>query len=114
MLDAGKAKEERLDPHIRHFQAFENRAICKLINSKHYLGRNYTDTRYPDKYIKNKQICRRIDEIRYKEGLRDNIYARRHAARLNYKGFIPSYLNGGNASSTYGFADKLDLGGAGV
>ena len=112
MLDAGHAKEK--DPHIKHFTDFECRTICKLISSPHYLGRAYSRKhREPEKYIKNKQICNLIDEIRYKTGSRKLHYARHHAAKLHYKGFIQPLLNGGNASAIYGFAEQLDLGNAG-
>jgi len=114
MLDAGKAKEERKDPNIKHITHFESRVICKLLNSPDYLGRGYSQShKDPTKYIKNKQICDLIDEIRYNTCPKDDTYARKHSAKLHYKGFVPSYLNGGNASALYEFADQLDLGDAG-
>jgi hypothetical protein len=114
MLDAGKAKEYKRDPHIKHITSFESRTICRLINSPHYLGRGYSRKhKEPEKYIKNKQICQLIDELRYKTGTKEGTYARNHSAKLNYNGIIPSSLNGGNAAVLYEFADQLDLGDAG-
>lgn len=114
MLDGGRAKEDRRDPHIKHTTSFESRTICRLINSPHYIGRGYSVThKNPEKYIKNKQICNIIDEIRYNTGLNDEMYARKHSAKIQYNGFVPPHLNGGNATSLYEFADQLDLGDAG-
>jgi hypothetical protein len=112
MLDAGHAKEK--DPHIKHIHLFEGKTISKLLRSPHYLGRGYSRKhRDPEKYIKNKQICRLIDDIRYGNGSRKMRYARHHGANLHYKGFVQPVLNGGNADANYGFAEKLDLGNAG-
>ena len=114
MLDGGKAKETKSDPNIKHINHFESKIICRLLNSPHYLGRAYSCKRKdPEKYIKNKQICRLIDEIRYKTGCKEKTYARNHSAKLNYKGIVPSHLNGGTANALYEFADHLDLGDAG-
>jgi len=114
MLDAGSAKHNEYDEHIKHIPHIESRIICRLINSPYYLGRTYSCVRRdPEKYIKNKQICKLIDEIRYGCGSRKIEYARKHSAKLHYSGFIYPYLNGGNASTIYEFAEKLDLGNAG-
>lgn len=114
MLDAGRAKKERRDPHIKHVTDFEPRAICKLLNSPDYLGRAYSRKHTnPEKYIKNKQICKLIDNIRYGTGSKEKDCSSNHAAKLHYKGFIHKHLNGGNASTLYKCADKLDLGDAG-
>jgi hypothetical protein len=114
MLDGGRAKEIKSDQNIKHITHFESKIICKLINSPDYLGRAYSCKRKdPEKYIKNKQICRLIDEIRYNTGSKEKDYARKYTAKLHYKGFFNSHLNGGNANSLYEFADQLDLGDAG-
>ena len=114
MLDAGKAKDKQRDPHIKHVTHFEPRVICKLLNSPDYLGRSYSRShKDPTKYIKNKQICNLIDEIRYNTGSNGEMYARKHSAKLHYRGIVPANINGGNASALYEFADQLDLGDAG-
>jgi len=114
MLDAGCAKNKESDEHIIHVSHIESRIVCKLINSPDYLGRTYSCVgRDPDKYIKNKQICNLIDEIRYGCPSKKIEYARKHFAKLHYNEFIYKYLNGGNASLKGGFAEILDLGDAG-
>lgn len=112
MLDGGNASVDYKDPHIQHIKPFENAIICKLLNSPNYLGRAYCDIRDSGKFIKNRQICKLIDEIRYKNGYREINRARMTSAKLNYKGFVQPQLNGGGASATYGFAEQLDLGNA--
>ena len=114
MLDAGRAKREKKDPHIKHFTDFEPISICKLLNSPDYIGRSYSRKHTnPEKYIKNKQICKLIDDIRYQTGLNGKDCRNKHAAKLHYKGFIHTNLDGGKARTIYNFADKLDLGDAG-
>jgi hypothetical protein len=113
MLDGGKAKTDYKDPHIKSVPKFEPRSISKLLKSPYYLGRGYCDTREPEKFIKNRQICNLIDEIRYKNGSREIYNARLHSAKLHYEGFVQPQLNGGGASAIYGFAEQLDLGNAG-
>jgi hypothetical protein len=114
MLDGGKAKDKQRDPNIKHVTHFEPRVICKLLNSPDYLGRAYSRVhKDPTKYIKNKQICDLIDEIRYNTGSKGEMYARKHSAKLHYRGIVPANINGGNASALYEFADQLDLGDAG-
>lgn len=114
MLDAGRARKERKDPHIKHFTDFESIEICKLLNSPDYIGRSYSRKHTnPEKYIKNKQICKLIDDIRYQTGLKGKDVRSKHAAKLHYKGFIHTNLDGGKARTVYNFADKLDLGDAG-
>jgi hypothetical protein len=112
MLDGGNATIDYKDPHIQHVKHFEKSIICKLLNSPNYLGRAYCDTRDSDKFIKNRQICKLIDEIRYKNGSKEVNKARMQSAKLHYKGFIQPQLNGGGASATYRFSDQLDLGNA--
>lgn len=114
MLDAGRAKKHTRDPHIKHITDFEPRAICKLLNSPDYIGRSYSRKHTnPEKYIKNKQICKLIDDIRYQTGLKRKDCRSKHAAKLHHKGFIHNNLDGGKARTVYNFADKLDLGDAG-
>lgn len=113
MLDAGYAKPKDCDPHIKHIHCFESRAICKLLNSPHYIGRGCIKIKDHDKYIKNKQICKLIDELRYKDGEEKLRESRKHSAKLHYKGIVQPYLNGGGASAIYDFGEKLDLGDAG-
>jgi hypothetical protein len=114
MLDAGRAKKQTRDPHIKHITHFEPTSICKLLNSPDYLGRAYScKHKNPEKYIKNKQICKLIDDIRYQTGLNGKDCRNKHAAKLHYKGFIHTHLDGGQARTLYKFADKLDLGDAG-
>jgi hypothetical protein len=85
-----------------------------LLNSPDYIGRSYSRKHTnPEKYIKNKQICKLIDDIRYQTGSKGTDYKNKHAAKLHYKGFIHSNLDGGKAKTVYKFADKLDLGDAG-
>lgn len=112
MLDGGKARTDYKDPHIEHVTHFEGRTICKLLNSPHYLGRAYCNSRDPTKFIKNNQICKLIDEIRYKNGSREINDARMKSAKLHYNGFVQPYINGGGASATYGYGEQLDLGNA--
>jgi hypothetical protein len=113
MLDAGCAENKEIDEHIKNISHIESKIICKLINSPHYLGRTYSCVRRdPDKYIKNKQICNLIDEIRYGCGYKKIEYARKHFAKLHSEEFIYKRVNGGNASVSGGFAEILDLGNA--
>jgi hypothetical protein len=117
MLDAGGAKEMypiyKEDCHIKHIDCFEKRIICKLLNSPNYYGRGYSDFRDPERYKKNLQICRLIDEIRYSDKEELIREAKKRRAKIHYKGFTSSYINGGNASTSYDPRDKLDLGNAG-
>ena len=114
MLDAGSAKHNDYDEHFKQNSHIESRIICRLINSPDYLGRTYSCLRrYPEKYIKNKQICKLIDEIRYGCGFKKIEYAKNHSAKLHFEAFQYSYINGGNASVPGGFAEILDLGDAG-
>ena len=106
MLDAGKAR----DPHIKHIPIFENRAIIRLLKSPHYIGRYYSDKSDLDKYTKNKQICKLIDEIRYDDGIKKIKRAKKISAKLNNCNFTGGQLNGGGASTKYSNEDKIDLG----
>jgi hypothetical protein len=114
MLDAGRAKKERKDQTIKHYSYFESEEICKLINSPDYLGRGYVGrNKDAEKYIKNKRICKLIDELRYNVVVKEPKSLKKISAKLHYAGSIDSDLNGGNAKTSYGPCDKLNLGGAG-
>jgi len=114
MLDAGYAKDINRDIHIKHIHPFEGKIISKLINSPDYLGREYLcKDKNSEKYIKNRRICKLIDEIRYNNGLQKIQYAKKHSANINHKGISQSHINGGNASTIYNSKGQLDLGDAG-
>lgn len=114
MLDAGRAKKERKDPTIKHYSYFESEEICKLINSPDYLGRGYVGkNKDAEKYIKNKRICKLIDELRYNVVTKEPKSLKKISANLHYAGSIASDLNGGNAKASYRSRDKLNLGDAG-
>jgi len=114
MLDAGYAKDINRDIHIKHIHPFEGKIISKLINSPDYLGREYLcKDKNSEKYIKNRRICKLIDEIRYNNGLQKIQYAKKHSANINHKGISQSHINGGNAFTIYNSKGQLDLGDAG-
>lgn len=107
MLDAGRARECHRDKSIPEF---ESSAIRKLLRSPDYIGRYYSYTyKGHEKYVKNKQICDLIDNIRYKKGSKKYI---RDSAILHYKGYPHTVIDGGTALITYGPFESLDLGNA--
>jgi len=110
MLDAGPAIEYGRDVYISEFETI---TIRKLLSSPHYLGRSYLRTsNHTEKYIKNKEICDLIDNLRYKPESRKLPYIQQDYANLHYKGYHDNIVDGGFASTSYRFLDKLDLGNA--
>jgi hypothetical protein len=110
MLDAGPAIEYGRDVYISEFETI---TIRKLLSSPHYLGRSYLRTsNHTEKYIKNKEICDLIDKLRYKPESRKLPFIQQDYANLHYKGYHDNIVDGGFASTSYRFVDKLDLGNA--
>ena len=107
MLDAGKERN-----YIKHIPIFENKEIVRLLKSPNYIGRFYSDKNDLDKYNKNKQICKLIDEIRYYDGMKKIKHVKRGMAKLNNSTITERKINGGGASAEYSQGDKLDLGNA--
>jgi hypothetical protein len=110
MLDAGPAIEYGRDVYISDFETI---TIRKLLSSPYYLGRSYLrPPRNTEKYIKNKEICDLIDKLRYKPESRRLPFIQQDYANLDYKGYDDNIVDGGFASTSYRFVDKLDLGNA--
>lgn len=87
--------------------SFENKMIDLLLRSKDYIGRGHISTDDPDKVIKNRNICKIIDRIRYGSDSKEIIMLLREKFK-NRKLLI----DGGNASSVYYYFKKIDLGNA--
>ena len=110
MLDAGPAREYDRNVYNSNFETI---TIRKLLSSPDYLGRSYLrKSRNTEKYIKNKEICDLIDKLRYKSESRKLPYIEEDYANLHYKGYDENMVDGGFASTSYRFSDKLDLGNA--
>lgn len=113
MFDAGNARSDTLgECHIKHVHCFESKVICKLIQSKHYVGRGCVSKLKPTEYIKNKKICDLIDKLRYCKEDKRIIDAKAKFAKIHYDGFISPFLNGGPANATYALGEIVDLGNA--
>jgi len=113
MFDAGNARSDTLsESHIKHVHCFESKVICKLIQSKDYIGRGHVSKLNPTVYIKNKKICDLIDKLRYYDGDKRIIEARTKLAKIHYDKFTSPFLNGGPANAIYAMDQVIDLGNA--
>jgi len=92
---------------VRSEMSIENKIIDRLLRSKYYMGRNFR-TSDPDAYLKNKNICKIIDKLRYED--HNEILISKIKAILCR---VKIKLDGGNSDSLYKCNELLDLGNAG-
>jgi hypothetical protein len=96
-----------MNSYASRSKLFEHKIIDLLLRSKDYIGRGCIITNDPDKIVKNNNICKIIDRIRYGCNPEQIIVLLREKFK-NRKLLI----DGGNASSTYYYFKKADLGNA--